>query len=106
LNAKSDYIMKKLRIMLLSLALFAIVGGALAFKAKFDTDYCTTNTIPDGSGGFTCPASPDVCLILENSTTLVGDEPATFCTTVAPAGGCANVVDCKTSTTLYSDDIE
>ncbi len=53
--------MKKIKIMLLSLALFAIVGGALAFKAKFDVDYCTTVTnssfiCTNGSGGVRkCP---------------------------------------------------
>ena len=34
--------MKKLKIMLLSFALIAIVGAALAFRAKFDQPYCTT----------------------------------------------------------------
>jgi len=57
--------MKKLKIMLLSLALFAVVGGALAFKAKFLVNYCTTD-IP--GGGLTCA---DVnCPIFTNSTTL------------------------------------
>jgi hypothetical protein len=38
--------MKKVKIMLLSLALIAVVGGALAFKAKFDVPYCTTTSHP------------------------------------------------------------
>jgi hypothetical protein len=33
--------MQKVKMMLLSLALFAVVGGALAFKAKFHSTYCT-----------------------------------------------------------------
>lgn len=37
--------MKKIKVMLLSLALFAVVGGALAFKAKFQDRYCTAATI-------------------------------------------------------------
>jgi len=36
--------MKKLKFMLLSFALLAVVGGALAFKAKFNERYCYTFT--------------------------------------------------------------
>ena len=36
--------MKRIKIMLLSFALLAVVGGALAFKAKFSTFYCYTTT--------------------------------------------------------------
>lgn len=43
--------MKKIKIMLLSLALFAVVGGALAFKAKFSHDWCIA---PSYGNGFTC----------------------------------------------------
>ena len=43
--------MKKIKIMLLSLALFAVVGGALAFKAKFQSDWCIA---PLYGNGFTC----------------------------------------------------
>ena len=48
--------MKNVKMMLLSLALFAVVGGALAFKAKFKTNYCTTTATPgaDNSSLF-CP---------------------------------------------------
>jgi hypothetical protein len=34
--------MKRVKFMLLSLTLLAVVGGALAFKAKFDIPYCHT----------------------------------------------------------------
>src|SRR5688572_4739575 len=45
--------MKKLKIMLLSFALLAIVGGALAFKAKLGGEaYCTTITNGDNSPFF------------------------------------------------------
>jgi hypothetical protein len=46
--------MKKVKIMLLSLALFAVVGGALAFKAKIGNfNWCVTNAYSDlgGPGG-------------------------------------------------------
>jgi hypothetical protein len=43
--------MKKAKIMLLSLTIFAIVGGVLAFKAKsFNASFCT-KTFPLGGGG-------------------------------------------------------
>jgi hypothetical protein len=46
--------MKKIKFMLMSLALVAVVGGALAFKAKFDQTFCTTNAIQQANGVFTC----------------------------------------------------
>jgi hypothetical protein len=46
--------MKRVKIMLMSLTLLAIVGGALAFKAKFNLqEYCTSTTV-EGIGD-TCP---------------------------------------------------
>jgi len=45
--------MKKAKIMLLSLAVIAVVSGALAFKAKkfSRTFYCYNNSAPDIVGG-------------------------------------------------------
>lgn len=40
--------MKKIKIMLLSFALLAVVGGALAFKAKFNQPICYTTTTVSG----------------------------------------------------------
>ena len=83
--------MKKLKIMLLSFALLAIVGGALAFKARFASLYCTAPVNPAGqqANGFctsqgtnvkTCPhiyaATTDNSLGLGN----IGF----FCYTTAP----------------------
>jgi uncharacterized membrane protein len=42
--------MKKMKIMLLSFALLAVVGSALAFKAKFTKNYCTAD--PEASPNF------------------------------------------------------
>jgi hypothetical protein len=57
--------MKKVKIMLMSLAVLAIVGGALAFKTtKFNVNLCTTlpeTYVIPGSGGQTtliCPGDP------------------------------------------------
>ena len=41
--------MKKVKIMLLSLTLLAVVGGALAFKAKTIVQYCTASAYWDNS---------------------------------------------------------
>ena len=66
--------MKKVKIMLLSIALLAIVGGALAFKAKFDATFCTMDPIV-----FTDPttAPDDACpLIVNIETTTIGGVAA------------------------------
>jgi hypothetical protein len=42
--------MKKIKIMLLSFALLAIIGSALSFKAKFTKNYCTADL--EGSPNF------------------------------------------------------
>lgn len=50
--------MKKIKIMMLSLALFAIIGGALAFKAKFDQTFCTNLAYFNASGDYYCTFKP------------------------------------------------
>jgi hypothetical protein len=47
--------MKKIKIMLLSLALVAVVGGALAFKVRGTTTYCTAAVGASGTCDFACP---------------------------------------------------
>lgn len=74
--------MKKVKIMLLSLALFAVVGGALAFKAKFTNDWCIA---PLYGNGFTC------------TTLFQGD---TFTTDCADRGGYANAGSVFSCTTV------
>jgi hypothetical protein len=48
--------MKKVKLMLLSLSVLSVVGGALAFTAKTGTQYCTTivDQISD-CAGLPCP---------------------------------------------------
>lgn len=60
--------MKRIKIMLLSFALLAIVGGALAFKAKFDQTFCYTTTDTAGS-------SPSCSVTVANSIITV--DPGT-----------------------------
>jgi hypothetical protein len=115
--------MKKLKIMLLSFALLAVVGSALAFKVRFaDTFFCTIATNGNASG--------DLCTFTQGSefgnklycpnpifstTDGTGVPVATYCTTPAQAifGGpalddCAdangqNTIRCDVATTLYQD---
>ena len=86
--------------MLLSLALFAVVGGALAFKAKFRTEYCTAPTQANGTCGVTCPA-------LTISTTFGADQQPFLCTTTPNAQfDCTDgtkALNCFTSTKLILD---
>jgi len=90
--------MKKLKIMLLSLALFAVVGGALAFKAKFQKAYCTAPVQANGTCGIACDA-------FTRSTTI--DATESFCTTTPFQGGCLDqdqhVLTCNTTTVLVQD---
>lgn len=60
--------MKKVKIMLMSMAILAIVGGALAFKAKFTTEFCTLTTTTGGA--LTCP--------ITLATTLNGTIPVEY----------------------------
>lgn len=90
--------MKKIKFMLLSLALFAVVGGIFAFKARFGKLYCTAPVQANGTCGVACPT-------LTNSTTQ--DATEFFCTTTAFFGGCFDfdhhVLTCNTSTVLIQD---
>lgn len=78
--------MKRIKVMLMSMLLLAVVGGALAFKAKFDKSFCTTTP----AAGNTCP---NLCLptpLANTTTTIVGG--VALCTTLVPGGGdCARV---------------
>jgi hypothetical protein len=69
------FIMKKLKIMLLSFALLTVVGGALAFKAKFIQPYCTTTF--DEHCNVTCPT------LTLSTTSVVGNV---YCYTIDEVG--------------------
>ena len=70
--------MKRIKIMLLSLTVLAVVGGALAFKAK-DDNFCIYKIV-----GTTCPS----IAIAETATT----APAGIFFTL-PRAGCPTVVN-------------
>lgn len=57
---------------MLSLVLFAVVGGALAFKAKLDESYCTTIAYFDQNIGYYCSFKP---LGLPTTTKQCGAAP-------------------------------
>jgi len=113
--------MKKLKIMLLSFAILAIVGSALAFKVRFqNTIYCTTNTNGQGSGQNVCTSVGGVggefkfCDI-KTTMTEINQGRGSFikCTTTPQdldGGGvlddCVNgstKVRCLTTSLLYTD---
>jgi hypothetical protein len=82
--------MNKLKTMLLSFALLAVVGSALAYKARFqNTIYCTTDTNGQGAG--------------QNLCTSIGGQPGEmkFCdvpTTMTEVNqGHGNVIPCTTT---------
>lgn len=90
--------MKKVKIMLMSLLVFAVVGGALAFKAKFNTEYCTTLPRVDGSGLY-CTNAAGANLLCPNPALnrTITNSGSPVCTTIMPIDGvcdvqCINVV--------------
>ena len=72
--------MKKVKIMLLSLALFAVVGGALAFKAKFQNQFCSVAAYWNGSAS----------------------SPKYYCSFQPIAGGAFTTTSCGLTPTLQS----
>lgn len=95
--------MKKVKMMLLSLLVLAVVGGTLAFKAKFNRTFCFTDSTQNGAGEWVCPENP-VCAELINSTTQGGFGNAiTSCVSLKPLGGNCNDVGCPIIRTLKRD---
>jgi hypothetical protein len=85
--------MKKVKIMLASIAILAIVGGALAFKAKYQETICFTDTtLFEGKATCTDPnnnGNPLACATLPGSITDEAHAESTGCTTEPdPFGEC------------------
>ena len=82
--------MKRAKIMLMTIAVFATVGTALAFKVakKGQTTYCylQTNVAP-GSGQGVCPSRAVKAIANEGST-------VQYYYTTLTATNCANQSDC------------
>ena len=84
--------MKKVKIMLLSFAFVAVLGGALAFNTKNYNSYCTA---PTNSSGASCPTTKS-CPTLINNAKIVAT--GTFiCTADTIAGSCDGVLCAGTS---------
>lgn len=88
--------MKRVKVMLTAIAVLAVVGGAVAFKAKTygQVKYCTST-----SGGGSCPNSL-------NTSTTIGTQNATqyyYNLTNGTSTPCSNVNCIATSTTFYSE---
>jgi hypothetical protein len=92
--------MKKVKVMLLSLAMLAVVGGALAFKAKYSDDFCYT-TAHIVNGAYTCVVSNVKlkCPTFTDISTIDAVGPLTSCTTTPFEGGCSEDLTCLTPRT-------
>jgi hypothetical protein len=95
--------MKKIRIMLLSFTLLAVVGGAFAFRANFLVKYCTTDANENPTAGFctfdasnnkTCPDELWATTILPAQDPIIG----TFCYTTPQDIDGQGGVECKVGT--------
>ena len=90
--------MKKLKVMLLSFALVAVVGGALAFNAKKGSSYCTAAT--NTSGAF-CPTTKS-CPTLITAKKIV--STGTFICTADPVAGLCDGVLCAGASARIAND--
>jgi hypothetical protein len=98
--------MKKVKIMLLSLALIAVVGGALAFKAKFDTNYCTITSHPLWTctdGGVQPLATKCVIDPSINYTTTNDSQFAFYCYTTSNGVDACDKQRCPVTSSLKPD---
>jgi hypothetical protein len=87
--------MKKVKFMLLSLALVAVVGGALAFKAKTAHRFCST--IAHNVGGVsTCKVDNVVlkCPDFISKATIGGSTGDFYCTAPTNGDACDVNQDC------------
>jgi len=87
--------MKRIKLMLLSLKILAVIGGALAFTAKTGPSYCTTSTV-DGISceNLSCPIfnrlkETSGNFLCTTTSTFVASRPCRF------ANG--NVLPCATT---------
>lgn len=89
--------MRRVKLMLLSLLVLGIIGGVLAFKTKFGSDYCTTPVrIVDRL--FVCTDAKGAVLKCPNLITAVTTKAPSganaWCTTTKPDTGCNANLDC------------
>ncbi|MCS3800137.1 hypothetical protein [Niastella sp. OAS944] len=92
--------MKRVKIMLLSLLVLAVAGGAMAFNAKRTTKFCTIATLSNGS----CPTSPSSCALYTGQTNAGGTgDVVCYTTQLSAQNNCSGITSCTTKTTLTTD---
>jgi hypothetical protein len=84
--------MKKIKLMLLSLSILAVVGGALAFTLKEGTEYCTAPTIKVNNVVTYSTTCSVIGKLKDN-----GVSTDNIATTTKPAAGCATNTPCFTT---------
>jgi hypothetical protein len=92
--------MNKIKIMLLSMLVFAVAGGAMAFNIKTITKFCTVTPNPDN----TCPATPTCALTPGTYKTTTGTGVSVcYTTNLGIWGDCTGVTDCTTFAKITID---
>lgn len=93
--------MKKLKVLLLSFTIVAVVGAALAFKAKDTNSYCTAPTDP---GATPCPTTKSCPNLITNQKICTS---GTFVCTANPGvdGSCSGI-NCVASAQLCANILE
>lgn len=98
--------MKRIKIMLMSLLVFAVAGGALSFKVKFMECYCTTLARQVGQS-FVCTYVNGQNLFCPNpalNRTLT-NQGIPVCTTPCPLDKDCQDVRCVKNVTFTTDDL-
>lgn len=90
--------MKKAKMLLTGIAVLAVVGGALAFKANsaFTTSYCTVGTSDWSTNGNKCPNS-DAGLFDNQSSGAIGQFY------YVAGSGCNSSTGCSVSGFLHTN---
>ena len=98
--------MKKAKIMLSAIAVFAVVGGALAFKAHAKNDkvsylFCSTGVSPHTCATTTLQPATDISTILGNRNETITYTPGLTLDAAAVSLTCTNASHPCTTTVLF-----
>jgi flagellar basal body-associated protein FliL len=99
--------MKKVKIMLLSLLVLAVAGGAMAFNVRFNQQFCTTVAIQDSdTQQYTCPEPPNACKLTQAAQISTNLTIIPICTTITSGivgFECLGVNSCRIPTRIVAD---
>lgn len=100
--------MKRVKMMLLSLLVLGVVAGSLAFKAKFNSDYCIS-PVRIVSGAFTCAAAGGGNVTCPNPfldiQTITRETFNAWCTApIDGDGNCTPAPNCNATVYSLDDD--